>query len=259
MTFPQPVVRTFPTSNDISSALAADVAALSKAQIAATGRFVVAVSGGSLPTILAKDLVATPGVEWSKWHVFLADERCVPNSHPDSNMLLLRKELLSKVSIPINHVYPINDSLLTTDNGDCSDAETAAIARDYIAQLDTVFKEEIVFDLVLLGMGPDGHTCSLFPGHHLLNVTSTPVAYLTDSPKPPPARITLTYPVLNTARNVFFVSTGEGKAQVLHEILVKGDQTYPSGLVKTSNAPVVWYLDQPAAKLLPVEGGVALL
>ncbi|KAI9337298.1 putative 6-phosphogluconolactonase [Obelidium mucronatum] len=249
-----PIIKVSASAAEISTQLSVDVSRLSEERIAQSGRFVVAVSGGSLPSILSKELKNNSSVDWSKWHVFLADERCVPNTHADSNMFLLQKELLNAVPIPASQVHPINDSLLTSENGTCSDAETAAVAVDYKKQLESLFGSNIEFDLILLGMGPDGHTCSLFPGHLLLNVTSTSVAYLIDSPKPPPARITLTYPVLNAARHVFFVSTGEGKAEVLHDILVKG-VVYPSGLVKPKS-PVVWYLDKPAAKLL---GSIASL
>ncbi|KAJ3029168.1 UNVERIFIED_CONTAM: 6-phosphogluconolactonase [Siphonaria sp. JEL0065] len=243
-----PVIKVSASSAEISSQLSVDVAKLSAQRIAESGRFTVAVSGGSLPSILAKELKNNASVEWSKWHVFLADERCVPNIHADSNMFLLQKELFNAVPIPANQIHAINDSLLTSENGTCSDAETASIANDYKAQLESLFGSNIEFDLILLGMGPDGHTCSLFPGHLLLNVASTSVAYLIDSPKPPPARITLTYPVLNAAKHVYFVSTGEGKADVLYDILIKG-VVYPSSLVKPQ-FPVVWYLDKPAAKLL---------
>ncbi|KAJ3009753.1 UNVERIFIED_CONTAM: 6-phosphogluconolactonase [Siphonaria sp. JEL0065] len=243
-----PLLKVSASSAEISSQLSVDVAKLSAHRIAETGRFTVAISGGSLPSILSKELKNNSSVEWPKWHVFLADERCVPNSHADSNMFLLQKELLNAVPIPSNQIHAINDSLLTSENGACSDAETASIANDYKTQLESVFGSNIEFDLILLGMGPDGHTCSLFPGHLLLNVTSTSVAYLIDSPKPPPARITLTYSVLNAAKHVYFVSTGEGKAEVLHDILIKG-AVYPSGLVKPQSA-VVWYLDKPAAKRL---------
>ncbi|ORY29460.1 6-phosphogluconolactonase [Rhizoclosmatium globosum] len=224
-------VKAFATSAAISTAIAADITTLSSSVIAATGRFVVAFSGGSLPSIVAKDLAKSGAVDWTKWHVFLADERCVPNTHKESNYALIKQELLSKVPIPASQIHPINDALLVSQDGACSDQETAAIADDYKNQLVSLFgsEDKIVFDLVLLGMGPDGHTCSLFPKHHLLRVTSTPIAYLTDSPKPPPARITLTYPVLNASQHVWFVSTGEGKAQVLKEILVDGVE-YPSGL-----------------------------
>ncbi|KAI8618408.1 Glucosamine/galactosamine-6-phosphate isomerase [Chytriomyces sp. MP71] len=232
MSTPPPIVKVLATSAAISQALATEVAALSAQRIAESGRFTVAISGGSLPAILCKDLANDSSVDWSKWIVFLADERCVPNDHPDSNLALIQKELLSKVGI--TNMHSINDALLVAKDGSCGNDETAKVAADYEQQLRFVFGANIVFDLILLGMGPDGHTASLFPGHRLLNVVhpATPIAYVVDSPKPPPARITLTYPVLNAAKKVIFVSTGEGKAQVLYDILLKGDD-YPSGILSS--------------------------
>lgn len=96
-------------------------------------------------------------------------------------------------------------------------------------------------------MGPDGHTCSLFPGHKLLDETKLIVAPISDSPKPPPCRVTLTYPVLNNAKSVGIVATGEGKKSILKEILEDGVD-YPIGRVKAKE--VVWFMDQAAASLL---------
>ncbi|KAJ1541524.1 hypothetical protein HK096_010109 [Nowakowskiella sp. JEL0078] len=99
-------------------------------------------------------------------------------------------------------------------------------------------------------MGPDGHTCSLFPGHALLDENEKLIAWLSDSPKPPPSRITFTYRLVNNATTVAFVTTGDGKAQVLHEIIDKKNTEFPSTRVVPTSGQLVWFVDKGAASLL---------
>lgn len=142
--------------------------------------------------------------------VFFADERLVPLDHEDSNYRLCHEELFSKVpELKREQIHTIDVSLL-------DDAEE--LSDEYEKQLRDAFagKSSVrlpVFDLVLLGMGPDGHTCSLFPGHELLTERTRWVAPIEDSPKPPARRITLTLPVLNKAHRVAFCLAGEGKQE----------------------------------------------
>ena len=103
---------------------------------------------------------------------------------------------------------------------------------------------------MLLGMGPDGHTCSLFPGHDLLNEKEKLVAAIKDSPKPPPERITLTLPVLNNAKSVAFVSTGEGKKEMIKNILKDQNETFPATRVNPKDGELFWIIDKPAASML---------
>ncbi|ORY98070.1 6-phosphogluconolactonase [Syncephalastrum racemosum] len=235
----------FPTTDALSAGLNDFVAKRSKAAIADHGSFSIAVSGGSLPKLLAKDLKDNKDVDFSKWHVFWADERCVPLDHADSNYLELKKQLLDSVSIPSDNIHTINTSF---------GKDAAKAAEDYEKDVRNYFHNELPkFDLILLGMGPDGHCCSLFPGHPLLDEKKLWVAPITDSPKPPPERITLTFPVVNNARAIAFVTAGEGKQDMLQQILEKPELELPCQRVKpVNNSPVYWFVDQPAAgKLQP--------
>ncbi|KAJ8906552.1 hypothetical protein NDN08_003045 [Rhodosorus marinus] len=204
------------------------------------GKFVVALSGGSLPKTLAKDLVTDDcktRAEFSSWHVYFADERCVPLDHEDSNYGLSKTELFDKVDIPADQIYPIDPSLTPEE-----------CAAAYAKSLEAGIGEGIpVFDLLFLGIGPDGHTCSLFPGHPLLQENSKTVAHILDSPKPPPERVTLTYPVLNAAKEVVFVSTGSSKKDAMRSILKDPNSELPAKLVRPSNGSVTWFIDQDAA------------
>lgn len=208
------------------------------------GQFTVAFSGGSLPAIVGAGLLNIQDeIDWSQWHVFLADERLVPPDDKESNMLMVKQYLLDKVPIPSSQIYAIKNGL-TPD-------ETAI---EYEKQLTSVLGEDNSFDLVLLGMGPDGHTCSLFPDHALLKEQSRLVAAITDSPKPPSKRITLTLLALNTASTVVFVCSGESKAPILRQILEKADDeltVLPCGLVQPTNGGKLhWFIDQQASSQL---------
>ena len=165
---------------------------VSKKAVAGHGQFSVGFSGGSAAKIVCKGLRPRSDVEWSKWHVFTCDERHVQLSSADSNIAYVQKELLDHVSVPASNVYAINPSV------DVNEA-----AEDYVQKIRKLYPDESrvpAFDLLILGMGPDGHTCSLFPGHPGLEERTRLVIPITDSPKPPPQRITLTYPVLNNAK-----------------------------------------------------------
>lgn len=164
--------------------------------------------------------------------------------HEDSNFASVSKLFISHTPIQPSQVHTIDVSLL-------SDPEE--LADEYERQLIATFAQRDaarypVFDLILLGMGPDGHTCSLFPGHALLTEEDRWVAFIEDSPKPPAKRITFTYPVINHAYRVAFVAAGEGKQDTLSEVLDQPDKGLPSSRVRPS-APgqVFWFTDDAAS------------
>lgn len=229
--------------------LRAQNAALSKHQ-----SFRVAVSGGSLPTILAKALLS-PGngspedtAQFAKWEVFFADERAVPLDHEDSNYRLFNEELVNKIPADLGRptVYPINEKLVAADQlQEVADAYQDDLMRVFAAK-DSV--KLPVFDLILLGCGPDGHTCSLFPGHEELRETDAWVIPIDNSPKPPPKRITLTLPVVTHSPHVAFVATGAGKKDIMKQIFdAEEGRNLPSALVNQgAGNRVAWFTDHAA-------------
>ncbi|RHZ77805.1 hypothetical protein Glove_172g58 [Diversispora epigaea] len=258
-----------PTAGELSDELADFVVKSYNTAIVTRGRgkFTVGISGGSLPKILAAGLKnVKEKFDWDKWDVFFCDERIVPLDHEDSNYFLCQKELFDHLPIPPERIHVINSDLVEKINSAYKSGETEKgeefaqeIVDDYEKQLVSVFGflnpvKYPVFDLLLLGLGPDGHTCSLFPDHPLLEETLW-VGYIDNSPKPPSRRITLTLPVINHAHDIVFVATGENKQDILKKILDENNDedkpsNLPAKLVKPVKGIVYWYLDQSAAAKL---------
>ena len=243
-------LHSFATVSELASLLRKYVLRAQKAAFEHHGSFRVAVSGGSLPKTLAQALLpkgdGTPEdtVDFSKWEIFFADERAVPLNHEDSNYKLLKDELLEKIpsSLGTPNVFPIDESQLN---------DVQELADEYEKKLVSTFaaKDSVkvpVFDLILLGCGPDGHTCSLFPGHELLRETDGWVLCIEDSPKPPPKRITLSLPVVLAGARIAFVATGEGKKEIMHKIFDTEDgRSLPCGLVNAGASDrVTWFSDE---------------
>ncbi|CDP04709.1 unnamed protein product [Coffea canephora] len=249
----QDKVQVFDSEEDLALELAKYVAHLSNQFVRERGAFTVVLSGGSLIKSLRK-LVDAPhidSVDWARWHIFWVDERVVPKDHPDSNYLLAHNGFLSKVPIPAGNVYAINDAL--SAEGAADDYETCLkhLVHDKIIELSgtTGFPK---FDLMLLGMGPDGHVASLFPGHPLVQESKKWVAYIKDSPKPPPERITFSFPVINSSAHVALVVAGAGKADVIRKALGSNDQKsdlLPVQMV-SPEGNLAWFLDKDAASKL---------
>jgi len=236
-------VYSFSDTSKLSDSLAEYILKAQKESIDKRGRFAVAISGGSLPKALTA-LITKPGVKWDKWHVFYADERVVPLYHEDSNHKLAHDTLYSKVPIPRDNIHTIDESL-QDDLEELADAYEKELIREFAQRDSARFP---VFDLILLGVGPDGHTASLFPAHELLSESDRWVAYIEDSPKPPPRRLTLTLPVINHAARVVFVATGAGKVQILQDILDTPELGLPAARVRpTAPGQLVWFVDDAAS------------
>ncbi len=208
------------------------------AAIAERGRFAVAISGGSTPRLLYRLLASDEfryRLDWGKVQIFWADERCVPKEHPDSNYGAAREILLSLVHLPAANIHRIQGELPSVQGADA-----------YEEELRRFFGDELpVFDLILLGVGADGHTASLFP-ETLTTMASGRLAAAVYVAKFHSHRVTLTLPVINGARRVVFLVAGKEKAPVLREIVEKGNTGYPAALV-APQGEVTWLLDNEAA------------
>lgn len=251
----QPNLYAFPDVTALAQALRKYVLQAQADGLRRHGAFKVAVSGGSLPNTLAKALLtldpaggggAAETVQWDKWEIFFADERAVPLDHDDSNYGLLKNELLDKIPAAQRRpkVHAIDVEHLD-DVQELADQYEQALVQSFAAK-DSVRLP--VFDLILLGCGPDGHTCSLFPNHPLLRETDAWVAPISDSPKPPPQRVTLTVPVVTHGLRVAFIATGAGKQEVLKKIFDTDEgRGLPSGLINEGGGDrVTWFTDEAA-------------
>lgn len=206
--------------------------------------FDVAISGGSLAKTMAKGLLGKPSVEWPKWRVWLADERIVPLDHEDSNYAVFIKDCVSKLP---EDQRPTIEALSPELLKDYEHTSTKEFIKDYQERLVKALGPQPSLDFVFLGMGPDGHTCSLFPGHELLAESKAYVAGLDNSPKPPPRRITLTKPALKLAKQIVFVATGAAKKDAIHKVFAENDAQLPSQQVnELSEQLVLWFVDPPA-------------
>ncbi|KAL9639326.1 MAG: hypothetical protein Q9164_000984, partial [Protoblastenia rupestris] len=250
----QPNLYAFSDVGNVAKALRTYILRCQKAGFERHDKFKVALSGGSLPKTLAQALLAPSDgsagdtVHFSKWEIFFADERAVPLEHEDSNYKLLKDELLDK--IPPDMGYPNVHSIDTQymdDVQEMADQYQNALMGSFAAK-DSV--KLPIFDLLLLGCGPDGHTCSLFPNHELLRESDAWVAPIEDSPKPPSKRITLTLPVVTHGIKIAFVATGDGKRDILRQILDTDEgRSLPCGLVNEGGAErVSWFTDNGAVE-----------
>ncbi len=243
-------IKILPDSVALCRAAAQEFHQLAETAVAERGKFSVALSGGNTPrsvySLLAEEHKELP---WDRINIFFGDERHVPPTDADSNFRMANESLLSKVPIPESNVHRIRAEL-----------DPNSAAEDYENQLRKFFRlatgDWPRFDLILLGLGEDGHTASLFPGSDAINETSRRVA-ANWVQKLQTFRITLTFPVLNHAAEVMFLVSGEAKAQILSDVLKPGAKKYPSQSVQPEDGHLLWLLDHDAAKLLqPVKSSI---
>lgn len=254
---PGPIVQTFADAEAVSRAAAEEFAHRSVEAVAARGRFTVALSGGSTPSRMYQLLAAPPlreAVDWSKVLVFWGDERAVPPDHPDSNYRAAHAELLARVPVPERQIIRMEGE--RPDAGAAASDYQAAVAGALGVSPDGPPPS---LDLVLLGMGPDGHTASLFPGNEAVAEINRWVVPVRGAPKPPPDRLTMTAPLLNAAREVLFLVAGADKADRLAEVFdgPRNPRRLPAQLIRPAQGALVWYVDRAAtAKLKPTTEGI---
>ncbi len=240
-------IRIFDDPAKLFQGAAEEFASQATAAVRSRGRFTVALSGGSTPRSLYTLLAQNHSLPWDKIYFFFGDERHVPPDSPESNYRMARESLFSKIPTPDANVFRI-----PAEKPDASEA-----AKAYEQTLRQVFnipaKGFPRFDMVLLGMGPDGHTASLFPESSALQekarwvVSNWVEKFKTD-------RITLTLPVLNNAAVVMFLVSGQDKAQPLKEVLEGKEfgELYPSKLIQPVDGELIWMVDRAAgAQLAP--------
>jgi 6-phosphogluconolactonase len=235
----------------LAKAAGTELLRLAQESVSQRGIFTLALAGGSTPRKLYTLLATDPDFRsfpWDETHLFFGDERHVPPSHLDSNYLMVSTTLLGSGLVPATHVHRVRAEM--------PDANAAAL--DYDVEVHSFFtpgmRVETLprFDVILLGMGPDGHTASLFPGSKALEEKERwVVANWVE--KFNSARITFTFPVINAASNVLLLVAGADKADMLHEVLVsrRTEEVYPVQRVKPTDGVKVWLLDRAAAARLP--------
>lgn len=241
-------LRTYDDLDGLARAAAEEIAKSAEEAIAARGRFTIALSGGNTPKSAYRLLARQPGIDWDRVHVFWGDDRHVPPNHPDSNFGMAMDTLLSKVSIPLDNVHRMRTEK--------PDAERAAAEYEWTLRsafdLDDLDGDEWPrFDLVLMGIGADGHTASLFPGSDAVRERSRLVIAPWVSSLGT-FRITLTAPVFNHAALALFLVSGEKKAEALRSVL-EGDfqpDRFPAQIVCPEEGRLLWLVDRAAARCL---------
>jgi len=207
--------------------------------IAQRGSFSLAVPGGSAAEALLPALIPA-SIDWSKVSVYWVDERMVPPEDAESNFRLAKKVWLDEVPIPAEQIHRMH--------GETALPGEAAAAYTRVLRLK--LGEPAQVDLVLLGVGPDGHVASLFPGHRLLRAWDRDVAVLNDAPKLPPRRMSLTLRAITAARKIVVYATGAAKAEAIYDALRNEDSELPVALATMGGAMVTFLLDPEAASKL---------
>lgn len=238
-------LRIYPDRPTAARALAGMIANIAQSAAAVRDHFTIALAGGSTPRtayrLLADEFAAD--IDWMSTYVFWGDERCVPWDHAESNVRMAREAMLNHVPLALDRLYRIPVQLTPE-----------AAAQAYQAELVRFFETRgrvPRFDVMLLGMGADGHIASLFPGSAALEETQKWVVHTTAEGATVPDRVTVTLPVINAASNVIIYTLGAEKADAIAQIFLGGDQpVLPAGRVQPRDGRLTWIIDEAAATKL---------
>ncbi len=244
-----PDIRIVGSIHEWAHSAAAFIVSAGERTIRANGRFILALSGGSTPKTLYQVLASpewSARLDWAKVYFLFGDERCVPPDHPDSNFNMAQTSLFHPLTIQPDHVFRMR--------GECEDLSAAAQEYEETIRRLTKTQSSAVprIDLILLGLGDDGHTASLFPGTAALEETVR-IVTVGQAPTGIRSRLTVTFGVLNQAATVLFLVTGKGKAGMVRRILEPAsvtDRSLPSARIAPESGQLVWMLDQAAAERL---------
>lgn len=208
------------------------------------GRFTVALSGGNTPAVLYRKIVELKDqFQWDRTHIFLVDERFVPYDDIESNFGMIKEMLLDRIDIPAENIHPVP---ITEDVG----SSAMLYESDLISYFNLTGSSLPRFDMMLLGVGKDGHTASLFPGSDALNEMKHLAAAVPRDDISKWARVTITLPVINNADNIYFMATGADKAKTVRDIIEHNECRLPAAIVKPENGAILFLVDEGAGSLL---------
>ena len=242
-------IQRYPNLESLSQAAATFVVELASSCVQERGIFTLVLSGGTSPRLLYEQL-AQPALAgsmpWEKTHLFWGDERCVPPDHQESNFALAFQTLITRVPVPAANIHRMPAEITPIEAAAREYEEALRVFSQNLSQVATP-AEYPSFDLILLGLGKDGHTASLFPGHQVLEERVRWVAAVrASSASPPVPRLTLTLPAINNARCVLFLISGVGKRHVIEMILTdpeRAAQDYPAARVRPAGQ-MLWFVDE---------------
>jgi 6-phosphogluconolactonase len=243
----EPAITIYPHAEELAKVAAEDIIQALDQSFRAEKKFHIALSGGSTPRSIYEHLAAFPMRQaplWKNVHFFWGDERCVPPDHPESNYRMAHEAFLSKIAVPMENIHRILGE-------ESPEVEASRYAKEIQNHLPANKSGLSLFDWILLGVGSDGHTASLFPDARALQEQRRPCV-LAEHPQTGQKRISLTLPLINNARRVSFFVTGKEKTLIVESILKKASSSskYPAALVQPHHGLVEWYLDEAAAQKL---------